>query len=138
MYERLKAKKDDIIVCFAPNKYPWCESVLMQDWPQWIADGAVDLLTVQFYVTATYQTDVQTALNYVRENTDRNLLNPAMILKNGDAILSENVLVNELQFNRSVGTCGESQFWFDGLKTDYVQEVFRKFYAAPAKFPDWL
>lgn len=135
MSQRLRAKKESLIVCFAPNKYPWCESVLMQDWPQWIADGAVDLLTVQFYVTVSYEYDIRQALEYVAQNTSKNILNPAMILKNGDSVLMEEILVSELKYNRSVGTCGESQFWFDGLKTDYVQKVFRAFYPGKAVFP---
>lgn len=135
MSERLRPKKEGLIVCFAPNKYPWCEGVLMQDWPQWIADGAVDLLTVQFYVTVSYEYDVKQALGYVEQNTSENILNPAMILKNGDSILMEQILVSELKYNRSVGTCGESQFWFEGLKTDHVQKVFKAFYPAKAIFP---
>lgn len=135
MSERLRPKKEGLIVCFAPNKYPWCEGVLMQDWPQWIADGAVDLLTVQFYVTVSYEYDIRQALGYVEQNTSENILNPAMILKNGDSILMEQILVSELKFNRSVGTCGESQFWFEGLKTDHVQKVFRAFYPGKAVFP---
>lgn len=137
MYKRLKAKKSNLCVCFAPNKYPWCEGVLMQEWPAWIKDGVVDLLTVQFYVLPTYETDVTTALGYVAANSDKNLLNPAMILKNGSKIMDKDVLIEQLQFNRSRGTNGEAQFWFDGLYTDYVQEVFRKFYPTKAAFPEF-
>lgn len=137
MYARLKAKKSDLCVCFAPNKYPWCEGVLMQEWPAWIKDGVVDLLTVQFYVLPTYQNDVANAMGYVRTNSDKNLLNPAMILKNGSKILDKDVLIEQLQFNRKQGTNGEAQFWFDGLYTDYVQEVFRQFYPTKAKFPEF-
>lgn len=135
MSTELKGIKPSLIVCFAPNKYPWCEDNLMQDWPQWIADGAVDLLTVQFYVTSSYENDINTALRYVSQNTDKNILNPAMILKNGSVVMSEEMLISQLQFNDRVGTCGESQFWFDGLLTDYVQKVFRDFYPSKAEFP---
>lgn len=138
MSSRLKTVKPSLIVCSAPQKYPWGEGVLMQEWPAWVKDDAVDLLTVQFYVTATYESDVKQALEYVGQNTDLPILNPAMILKNGDAVLSENILVNELQFNREAGTCGESQFWFDGLKVSYVQEVFRSLYPEKALWPEWL
>ena len=137
MYSRLKARKSDLCVCFAPNKYPWCEGVLMQEWPAWIKDGVVDLLTVQFYVLPTYESDVATAMGYVAANSDKCLLNPAMILKNGSKIMDEDVLVKQLQYNRKVGTNGEAQFWFDGLYTDYVQEVFRKFYPTKAAFPEF-
>ena len=137
MYARLKSKKSDLCVCFAPNKYPWCEGVLMQEWPAWIKDGVVDLLTVQFYVLPTYEKDVTDAMGYVKANSDKNLLNPAMILKNGSKILDKDVLIEQLQFNRQQGTNGEAQFWFDGLYTDYVQEVFRKFYPTKAAFPEF-
>lgn len=137
MYARLKAVKPDLCVCFAPNKYPWCEGVLMQEWPAWIRDGVVDLLTVQFYVLPTYEADVTAALGYVSENSEKNLLNPAMILKNGSKIMDKDVLIEQLQFNRRMGTNGEAQFWFDGIYTDYVQEVFRKFYCDKAAFPEF-
>ena len=137
MYARLKAVKPDLCVCFAPNKYPWCEGVLMQEWPAWIRDGVVDLLTVQFYVLPTYEADVTAALGYVSENSEKNLLNPAMILKNGSKIMDKDVLIEQLQFNRRMGTNGEAQFWFDGIYTDYVQEVFRKFYCEKAAFPEF-
>ena len=135
MYHRLKEIKPSLAVCFAPNKYPWCETNLMQDWPQWIADGVVDLLTVQCYVTSSYENDVRTALGYVSQNTDKNILNPAMILKNGASVMSEDMLISQLQFNDRSGTCGESQFWFDGLYEEYVQEVFRSFYPSKAENP---
>ena len=137
MYARLKAKKSDLCVCFAPNKYPWCEGVLMQEWPAWIKDGVVDLLTVQFYVLPTYEKDVTDAMGYVKANSDKNLLNPAMILKNGSKILDKDVLIEQMQFNRKMGTNGEAQFWFDGLYTDYVQDVFRRFYPTKAAFPEF-
>ena len=136
MYTELKAVKPSLLLCFAPNKYPWCRNVLMQEWPQWIADGVVDLLTVQCYVIAHYKEDVSATLGYVREKTDKPLFNPAMILKNGDALLSPDQLAAQLQYNREVGTFGESQFWFDGLKDPAVQNLFRLYYPSPLAFPD--
>lgn len=136
MHSELKAIKPSLIVCFAPNKYPWCESVLMQDWPSWISDGAVDLLTVQCYVTATYDTDVAETMYYVREKTSADIFNPAMILKNGDALMSPAMLARQLGRNRETGTFGESQFWFDGLWNSDIQEVFKAWYSYPVAFPE--
>ncbi len=135
MASRFRAKKSDCIVCFAPNKYPWSETNLMQDWPSWIRSGAADFVTVQFYVLSSYMDDVSKAMGYVLQNSEDKILNPAMILKNGGNILSEENLVNQLRYNRAVGTCGESQFWFDGLYASHVQEVFRTFYPGKAIFP---
>ena len=135
MHTELKAIKSSLIVCFAPNKYPWCENVLMQDWPGWIADGSVDLLTVQCYVIANYENDASATLEIVREKTSRPLFNPAMILKNGDAILPLDKIAAQLQYNRQIGTFGESQFWFDGLKIPEVQELFKAYYSYSVPFP---
>jgi len=135
MHTELKAVKPSLIVCFAPNKYPWCENVLMQDWPGWIADGSVDLLTVQCYVIANYEEDALETLTYVKEKTPAPLFNPAMILKNGDALLPVDKIAAQLQYNRQIGTFGESQFWFDGLKDPHVQEIFKAYYSYPVPFP---
>lgn len=136
MHKELKEIKPSLVVCFAPNKYPWCRNMLMQDWPGWIAEGSVDLLTVQCYVTASYREDVAATLGYVQEKTDKPLFNPAMILKNGDTLLSLDQLAAQLQYNREAGTFGESQFWFDGLKDQGVQELFKLYYNQPLPFPD--
>lgn len=135
MHTELKAMKSSLIVCFAPNKYPWCENVLMQDWPGWISDGSVDLLTVQCYVIANYEKDASETLAIVRERTAAPLFNPAMILKNGEAILPLDKIAAQLQFNRQIGTFGESQFWFDGLKIPEVQELFKAYYSDSVPFP---
>lgn len=135
MRTRLKGMKPSLMVCFAPNKYPWCEQNLMQDWPSWIKDGNVDLLTVQFYVTGSYRSDIASALQYIAQAGGGNILNPAMILKNGANIMSEQMLVDQLNYNRSMGTNGEAQFWFDGLKEAHVKKVFKAFYPGKAIFP---
>ena len=86
-------------------------------------------------MTATYDYDAAETLRYVKEKTDAPLFNPAMILKNGDAILPLELLAQELQYNREIGTFGESQFWFDGLKNPAVQEIFKAYYSYPVPFP---
>ncbi len=133
---RLKENDEDCIVCFAPNRYPWCLEHLMQDWPTWIRSGVVDLLTVQCYFPWGYEGDLDNALKYMYECTDRMIMNPAMILKSGENVLSEEDLIEELRYNRQKGTCGESQFWFDGLHKPHVQKVFETFYPGKAIFPE--
>jgi len=136
MYTRIKAKKSSAIVCFSPNKYPWCEANLMQDWPQWIKDGIVQILSVQCYVKPSYATDVTSAIATIQATgTTKNLLNPGMILKNGSTLLTEQELVSQLKINRQYNTNGEAQFWFDGLKEPYIQNVFKAFYPGKAIFP---
>ena len=137
MHDEVKALNSKCLVCFAPNKYPWAEGTLMQCWPQWVKDGAVDLLTVQCYVTANYENDVNSQAALMKENSDRMLFQPAMILKNGSALLPVELLSEELCHNRRVGTLGEAQFWFEGLnESEQARKLFKLFYSTPVAFPD--
>ena len=91
---------------------------------------------VYCYVISNYEQDASATLATVREKTTAPLFNPAMILKNGDAILPVDKIAAQLQYNRQIGTFGESQFWFDGLKIPEVQEIFKAYYSYPIPFPD--
>lgn len=124
--------RSSCLVCFAPNKYPWCEGALMQDWPQWVKDGVADMVTVQCYVTVNYENDVKSQLQYF---PDVSMFNPAMILKNGSALLPVQLISDELTHNRRCAVGGESQFWFDGLLDKDVQKMFKLFYSYPVEFP---
>ncbi len=136
LHDAVKAANPDCLVMFAPNKYPWACNNLSQDWPSWVKDGAVDFLTVQCYVTANYENDVNSQIKYMKEVTSKNIFQPAMILKNGERLLSPEMLSEELCYNRKVGTMGEAQFWFDGLLNKDIQKMFSLFYSYPVEFPD--
>ena len=56
-----------------------------------------------------------------------------MILKNGSKILSEEDIRSEMAINRTMMTCGESQFWFDGIKER--ANLFRELYTNTAVNP---
>ena len=123
IWDLVKGIKPSAAVCFSPNKYPWCKDNLMQDWPTWVKEGHADLISVQCYVIGNYETDVTLSLRYV----DSAKLNPVMILKNGSKILSEEDIRSQMQFNRTNMTCGESQFWFDGIRER--ESLFRELYS---------
>ena len=94
----------------------------MQDWPTWVKEGHADLISVQCYIPANYELYVTESLRYI----DKSKLNPVMILKNGSKILSEEDIRKEIAINRELLVCGESQFWFDGIKER--ESVFRDLY----------
>ncbi|MBO4470013.1 MAG: family 10 glycosylhydrolase [Bacteroidales bacterium] len=129
IWDLVKGIKPTAAVCFSPNAYPWCLNNLMQDWPTWVAEGHADLVSVQCYIPANYENYVTQALRYLPASK----LNPAMILKNGGNILSEENIRSEIAINRAQGTCGESQFWFDGIKER--ADVFRELYSNKAINP---
>ena len=129
IWDLVKSIKPTAAVCFSPNNYPWCLNNLMQDWPTWVAEGHADLISVQCYIPANYETYVTMSLRYV----DRTKFNPVMILKNGGNILSEENIRSEIAINRANFTCGESQFWFDGIKER--ADLFRELYPNKAVNP---
>lgn len=129
IWDLVKGINSDAAVCFSPNNFPWCKQNLMQDWPTWVGQGHADLISVQCYVPSNYETYVTNSLRYV----DRSKLNPVMILKNGSSILSEENIRSEIEINRKNLTCGESQFWFDGIRER--ESVFRSIYTENAINP---
>ncbi len=137
LYDRIKAKKSTALVCFSPNPYPWSEQNLMQQWPAWIEAGIVDILSVQAYRNdaESYNATVKQAKDYVTAKTSKNILNPGMILKNGSVVMTEKLLIEQLDVNRTLGTNGEAFFFIDGLQDASVQKVLKAYYAGKAKFP---
>ena len=125
------ARSKGKIISFAPNKYPWCESVLMQEWPVWVKAGDVDILNVQLYITGRYESDLADTVPYAAGTA----FSPSMILKNGSAIMQPQMIADEFYANREEGTACETQFWFDGLKEKAVADTFRKIYSADAIWP---
>lgn len=131
MYKTIKSAKKSTLVCFSPNPYPWCMDNLMQEWPQWIESGLVDILSVQCYRNSVeaYSSTVETAENYVREKTKKSILNPGIILKNGSKIMSKELLTQQLEVNKKLNTNGETFFYNEGLLDGQVQEVLKSFYS---------
>ncbi|GHS91678.1 hypothetical protein FACS1894203_2850 [Bacteroidia bacterium] len=130
LYVKVKSKKPDALVCFSPNPYPWCEENLMQEWPQWVESGIVDLLSVQCYrnTIEAYQSTLYAARSYVKAKTAKNILNPGIILKNGNTVMSPDLLRTQLKANQEIHTNGEAFFFVDGLYDKRVQEVLKSFY----------
>lgn len=137
LHDRIKAKKSTALVCFSPNPYPWSEQNLMQQWPAWIEGGLVDILSVQCYRNDvdSYRATVKQAKEYVDAKTTKSILNPGMILKNGSTVMSEKLLIEQLDVNRTFQTNGEAFFFIDGLQDANVKKVLKAYYAGKAKFP---
>ncbi len=135
MYNRIKTKNQNLIVCFSPNPYPWSEQNLMQDWPKWIKDGIVEIISVQCYreTAEAYRYTVEQTNDYVKQNTDKNLLNPGIYLRNTSAW--ESVFTEQMKINRELGTNGETFFYNEGLKNSGNQRVIKSFYTGKALFP---
>jgi uncharacterized lipoprotein YddW (UPF0748 family) len=130
LYNRIKAKNNEAKVCFSPNPYPWCEENLMQEWPQWLKAGIVDILSVQCYrnTIESYIATIQATNGYIKENTKKSVFNPGIIVKNGNIIMSKELLIQQLNANKNIATLGEAFFYIDGFNNPEIRELLKQFY----------
>lgn len=126
LYDRVKSR-GDYMVCFSPNPYPWCAENLMQEYPAWIADGVVDLLSVQCYRfdSEAYASTLESVKESVGGRCD--ILNPGIILKAGGRMINPEVLGRELDFTRKAGIGGESFFYNEGLYDKTTAEIVKRY-----------
>lgn len=139
LYTAVKAAKSDCIMSFSPNPYPWCEKNLMQAWPTWMKNGAVDMLNVQCYRwdAASYTATVNEVASYVRQSgSTKTVVAPGIILKNGDKYPDANVLTSQINQNRNTGFKGEVFFYNEGLNNETVKNVIKTAYAKEVSFPE--
>lgn len=140
MYTTVKAAKPDCIVGFSPNPYPWAFQNLMQEWPVWLDEGLVQILSVQCYRSnvASYGWTIDEVLTYFNAHGDGNLerLSPGIILKGSSGLADPEVLRGQMQANRDRGIMGESFFYDVPLKNDDFKQVIKSFYKHKARFPE--
>jgi len=140
MYDEIKAADPECIVGFSPNPYPWAFDNLMQDWPAWLDEGIVEILSVQCYRTdvTAYEYTIDEVLTYYENHGTGNLdlLSPGLILYGSSGRTDPEVLAGEIKANRDRGITGESFFYDEPLKNEKLQKVIRAFYPAPAIFPE--
>ncbi len=138
LYKTVKSYNKNIIVSMAPSIYPWSEEEYLQDWPEWINKGYVDLIIPQVY---RYNIDrYKEALNdIVEKQIDKNKLYrfyPGILLKVGNYYASKKFLKEMIKENRSKGINGEVYFFYEGLKK--YTKFFKSIYRDKAEFPQLL
>lgn len=139
LYSAVKKAKSNCIMSFSPNPYPWCETNLMQAWPTWMKNGAVDMLNVQCYRwdAASYTATVNEVATYVRQSgSSKTIVAPGIILKSGDKYPEASVLTAQINQNRNTGFKGEVYFYNEGLGNATVKNVIKTAYAKKASFPE--
>lgn len=135
IYDSVKTFNHNIIVSMAPSVYPWSKEEYLQDWPEWIKRGLVELIIPQIY---RYNiSDYTNVLNQILEeqlsDKDINKFYPGVLLKVGSYQPDENFLTQMITENRKNKIYGEVFFFYEGIKK--YPELFRKFYDDRASFP---
>lgn len=139
LYNKVKVANKNVMTSFAPNPYPWCEEMLMQDWPEWCRLNICDLLAVQCYRYSeeAYRSTVSEVLKYVGESNPEQLFAPGIILMEGSCSkMTSELLGRQIEINRELGLVGEVFFYNKALENPIVKNVLKKYYKKKVKFPE--
>ncbi|BDQ04474.1 family 10 glycosylhydrolase [Ignavibacterium sp.] len=138
IYDSVKTFNSNLIVSMAPSIYPWSKEEYLQDWPEWMKRGLVELIIPQVY---RYNIDdYSSALNEIISNQiSKNNFHrffPGVLLKVGSYQPDEKFLRQMIELNRQSGINGEVFFFYEGIKK--YPDLFKEFYKDRVGFPELL
>lgn len=129
MHRELKAAKPDLIVAAAPSIYPWSEQEYLQDWPTWLAEGLVDVVSPQVYRDSfePYQRELTKIATDQVHPDQRARVFPGILLGTADGFrASDGMLEHMIAENRRQGFQGEVLF-YDGAVAENAGTL-KRFY----------
>lgn len=138
IYDSVKAFNSELIVSMAPSIYPWSKEEYLQDWPEWVRRGLVDLIIPQVY---RYKIeDYRSALkeivyNQISKNNLKKFYS-GILLKVGSYQPDEKFLREMIEENRKYNINGEVFFFYEGIKK--YSHLFKEIYNQKVSFPDFL
>ncbi len=150
LFEMVKAYDRDLIVSFSPSPYDWSKYEYLQDWPEWIRRGIVDIIHPQVY---RYEIDAYTATlletqdhflqameeRELREGRDQPIFHaPGILIKVGERYNGPEYVNQALRLHRDLGIDGEVYFFYEGLheNNEYLGDaIFESIYHEPARLP---
>jgi len=136
IYRSVKKINKNIIVSMSPSIYPWSKEEYLQDWPEWVKNGYVDLVIPQLYRYDfySYKKLLDEIINDQINKKNIHKFYPGILLKLGDYYPSIEFLEQMISENMKNNINGEVFFFYEGLKK--YPEFFRKIYKEKAEFPD--
>lgn len=139
IYERVKEAKKNVIVSMAPSIYPWAKEEYLQDWPEWVRRGYVELVCPQLYryKFEDYKFALDEIITSQIEKDNLNKFYPGILLKVGDYYPSRQYLRQMIEANRKQNIHGEVFFFYEGLKK-YPDLIRDSLYNQKVKFPNLL
>lgn len=136
LVQEVRAAKPELAISMAPSIYPWSEENYLQNWPEWMAMGLVDLIIPQVYRynLEAYQREMNRILTRQLHPSDRERFVPGVLLQVNDYNPTEELLEGFINYNREHGIPGEVFFFFEGIKKfkGYFKEKYKDRPAFPA------
>ena len=136
LYSKVKQEDPNCLVTFSPSPYSFSLTNYCQDWPKWLDNNIVEIISPQLYRYDTggisnYRWLFNTNFSYANSNT--NVFYPGVLLQSGGYVPNDNFLIEMIRHHRSKGVYGEVFFFFEGV--DDKQNVFKALYPGPAIYP---
>ena len=130
IYTEIKAIRPSIKIAMAPSIYPFAKTGYLQDWPTWVQNGWVDLISPQVYrydITA-YSNELAKIVGQQIPADKLNLLAPGVLLKVGTYKPTDDFLKLMVRENRLRKINGEVFFFYEGLNEHptYFQQYARE------------
>ncbi len=135
IYDEAKAINPDLIVSMAPSIYPWSKEEYLQDWPEWVNSGSVDLIIPQMYRYSfeDYKFLLEEIVNDQIDEINLKKFYPGILLRVGNYYASPELIKQKIELNRKYGVKGEVFFFFEGIKMNI--DLFKEIYKDKLKFP---
>lgn len=130
IYTELKAIRPSLKIAMAPSIFPFAKTEYLQDWPTWVQNGWVDLISPQIYRydIAAYRGELNKIVNQQIPINKQELLAPGVLLKVGTYKPSESFLQEMIDENRLRNIKGEVFFFYEGLndQSSFFQKYAQK------------
>jgi uncharacterized lipoprotein YddW (UPF0748 family) len=139
IFKLVKSINPKCIVSMSPSIYPWCKEEYLQDWPEWVRRGFVELLCPQVYRYSIdeYSSTLKEAyLTYLPKGFEK-IFFPGLLIKVGSYQPTDQLFRQMMEANRKLGIQGEVFFFYEGMKK-YSEILKEDFYHEKALFPKLL
>lgn len=139
IYKTVKDLNPNCIVSMSPSIYPWSKEEYLQDWPEWVRRGYVELLCPQVYryKIEEYSTTLSdTYLTWLPKGYEK-IFFPGVLIKVGGYQPVDELFVQMIEENRKLGIQGEVFFFYEGIKK-YSDILKNEIYTDSVDFPKLL
>ena len=147
LFRTLKRQDSTLIMSFSPSIYSFSLTNYLQDWPNWIDSGYVDIVHPQAYRydVASYKQIIRSMFGQQPYSSQgylyrsaRDIVYPGVLIKAGGAFNDDDYILEAVDFNRQYDLKGEVYFFFEGLdekNNDLADSLFKYKYQLPAVPP---
>lgn len=150
LYEMVKSHNPGLKVSLSPSIYDWSKLEYLQDWPEWVRRGTVDLLHPQVYrytIEAYLEELERQQAHFLEANANRDpgtgrnheiYHAPGVLIKVGDNYNGPEYVRQVLDRHHALGISGEVYFFYEGLheENQYLGDsLYTWHYHRPAVLP---